>query len=160
MHILQSKYNSGVIERTNTKLKILNIANCVPLVSGIQINVCGLNFGTGTNEVPLNKQRLIVSPLYCSLVVILIADCYCMRIFLVFAAVGTFIHPLPVVLAQPIEIYPKCALPVTNHTLRALQIHRDFVGGILDVGEGSCRVGVPVQFVLFLKVSLVVLVLE
>jgi hypothetical protein len=97
-----------------------------------------------------------------ALVVILVLDCHSMSVLLILASHCTFIDPLAVVLAQPIEVDPQSALPVGSYTLRPFQIDGDFIVIIADVGECSCWVAVSIKVVVLLvgEKGLIVLMLE
>jgi hypothetical protein len=111
---------STIIERPNRKLKIIQITHFVPFVPLLRVNFIILNPLIGTYCVSLDKQRLVILPLYPSLVVILVLDCDNVSVFLVLAPISVLVDPLTIVLRKSIEIYPNCARQVGYHPLRPI----------------------------------------
>jgi hypothetical protein len=88
-----------------------------------------------------------------------------MHIFLVLRAMGSLIHPFPIIRRKPIIIDPYGSRLVGNHSLSSIRIDRHLIillHDILDIGEGCHGIGVSIDIIVFFwrKICLVIFMLE
>lgn len=89
---------SRIVERTDHEFQIVQIAQLVPFISLLNIDISILYPLGRTHSVPLDEERLVVLSLYLSFIVMLVLNSHDMCVFLVLAPVCTLIHPFPVIL--------------------------------------------------------------
>lgn len=132
------------------------------MVSFVEVYLSGLNSGIRADEVSLDEQRLVISTLDLSLVVICVFDSDCMRVFLVLTSECFLINPFAIVLTQPIEIHPDSALTVTCYSLWPFYVNRYFVLPVLDIDKRSAGITIPIDVVKFIRGEecLIILVFE
>lgn len=102
---------------------MIDVGQRIPLVSLVKIYLSGLDSGIRADEVSLDEKWLIISTLYLSLIIVIVFDSDCMRIFLILASKCLLIDPLTVILAQPIKVHPDCTFAVTCYSLWPFHIN-------------------------------------
>lgn len=162
VHVLHSEDCGGVIEGTDAEFEVIDVAGCVPLVSHIKISISFVYLLVELDSIALDEQGLVMSPLDLPLVVVCILDSNHMSVLLVLTSYIALIHPLAIVLAQPVEVYPKRSLSVGSDSLWPLQVDRHFIIIVLEVDKGSGWVTIAIKVVILFLAErrLIILMLE
>ena len=148
MHVVNPDDGSWIIEWSDAKFQILQIARWVPLATNSEICSWGVNFFP-RYSVALNEKWLIVFALDVSLVVIFIFDSDGMCVFLVFASYCTFVNPFSIIFTESVKIDPECSLAVRSDSLWSLKVNWDLIAVVLNVGECCGGIGVSIEVIIF-----------
>ena len=117
IEVMDTYYCPVVIERPHRKLQVIYIADSIPFISLLDINLSRLHSLAWTDLIALNKQRLIILSLYVSLIIVFVLNCDGMSVLLILTPVCTLVNPFPIIFGQPIEIDPDGTRAISSGSL-------------------------------------------